>query len=134
MGLVRETARELRLSIEITERLLVGESDEAHRALKELSAAQVSISIDDFGTGYSSLGYLMRFPVDTIKIDRSFTRGIGLDKAHETLIDTIIGMARRLGKKVVAEGVETEAQCDYCLLYTSPSPRDRTRSRMPSSA
>ncbi|MBK7521027.1 MAG: EAL domain-containing protein [Gammaproteobacteria bacterium] len=113
MGLVRETARELRLSIEITERLLVGESDEAHRALKELSAAQVSISIDDFGTGYSSLGYLMRFPVDTIKIDRSFTRGIGLDKAHETLIDTIIGMARRLGKKVVAEGVETEAQCDY---------------------
>ncbi len=55
----------------------------------------------------------MRFPVDTIKIDRSFTRGIGLDKAHETLIDTIIGMARRLGKKVVAEGVETEAQCDY---------------------
>jgi diguanylate cyclase (GGDEF)-like protein len=111
--LARGGARELRLSVEITERVLFGESEQAHHALDELAAARVGISIDDFGTGFSSLGYLMRFPVDTIKIDRSFTRAIGMDSGNEALVETILAMARRLGKKVVAEGVETEAQWEY---------------------
>jgi diguanylate cyclase (GGDEF)-like protein len=106
-------ARDIRLTVEITERLLVGESDIAHRALSALSAAQIGIALDDFGTGFSSLGYLMRFPVDTIKIDRSFVRGIGVDPTSEALVETILAMGARLGKKVTAEGVETAGQLAY---------------------
>jgi diguanylate cyclase (GGDEF)-like protein len=113
MEVARDAARELRLSVEITERLLLGESEQAHRVLSELAAAQVGVSIDDFGTGFSSLGYLMRFPVDTLKIDRSFVSGVGADPACEAVVETILAMAHRLGKRVVAEGVETEAQWEY---------------------
>lgn len=66
--------------------------------------------MDDFGTGYSSLRYLNRFPVDTLKIDRSFTAGVLAGEAHATLVEAIIAMAHRLNLRVIAEGVETKEQ------------------------
>jgi diguanylate cyclase (GGDEF)-like protein/PAS domain S-box-containing protein len=105
--------RSTRVSVEITERLLIDETETAREALQRLSEQGLGISIDDFGTGYSSLSYLVRFPVTTIKIDRSFVWGIGESPAEETLVDTMLLMAQRLGLRVVAEGVETQAQLDY---------------------
>jgi EAL domain-containing protein (putative c-di-GMP-specific phosphodiesterase class I) len=80
-----------------------------HR-LKDLG---VRISIDDFGTGYSSLSYLHRFPIDTIKIDRSFVSGVASDKSSAGIVRAIIAVARELKLTVVAEGVETEEQLRY---------------------
>jgi diguanylate cyclase (GGDEF)-like protein len=113
MDTVKAAARELRLTVEITERLLFDDAAEAHKALNELAASGIGISIDDFGTGNASLIHLTRFPVGIIKIDRSFTRAIGLGRAEEALIETILVMAKRLDLRVVAEGVETREQYDY---------------------
>ena len=79
-------------------------------ALHALKALSVRLGLDDFGTGYSSLGYLRRFPLDVLKLDRSFVSELGADAAADSIIAAVIDMARALGMEVIAEGVETEAQ------------------------
>ncbi|WP_292569903.1 bifunctional diguanylate cyclase/phosphodiesterase [Mesorhizobium sp.] len=100
-----------RLELEITETVMMDESDAVLRTLSQLRGLGVRIALDDFGTGYSSLGYLRRFPVDKIKIDRSFIRD--LDRRDTAaIVRTVIGLGAELGITVTAEGVETEAQLD----------------------
>ncbi|MFK3737607.1 bifunctional diguanylate cyclase/phosphodiesterase [Massilia sp. TN1-12] len=120
-GLVREIARVLEetgmaagsLEVEITESLVMADVEGAIRTMGELKAMGVKLSIDDFGTGYSSLSYLRRFPVDVLKIDRSFVRDIASSPDDAALVSAIIELARGLHMRVIAEGVETLAQLDY---------------------
>ncbi|MFT3818153.1 MAG: EAL domain-containing protein [Rubrivivax sp.] len=98
------------LELELTESILVRHADEALRRLQALSRLGLQLSIDDFGTGYSSLAYLKRFPIDKLKIDRSFVRGLPDDESDAGIVRAILQMARALGKQVIAEGVETEPQ------------------------
>ena len=119
------------LKLELTESSLMGDSVAAVTLLSQFKALGVSLAIDDFGTGYSSLSYLHRFPLDTLKIDRSFTDAMGSDPKQESMISrTIMPLAHHLGLDVVAEGVETEQQaavlkelrCKYAqgFLYSRP--------------
>jgi diguanylate cyclase (GGDEF)-like protein/PAS domain S-box-containing protein len=101
------------LDLEITEGVLMQRSEDNVAMLKRLSGMGIKLSIDDFGTGYSSLAYLQRFPVDALKIDRSFVRGIGQDSNDTALVTAIISMAQSLQLKVLAEGVETPQQIDF---------------------
>jgi EAL domain-containing protein (putative c-di-GMP-specific phosphodiesterase class I) len=122
-----------RLELEVTESLLMDNTESVARQLKALKALGVSIAMDDFGTGYSSLAYLWQFGFDKLKIDRSFVTALGVDaqKAREVL-DTIVMLAHRLGMRVTAEGIETERQaavleilsCDQFqgYLYGRPAP------------
>ena len=87
--------------------------DRAVETLKSLNALGVTVAIDDFGTGYSSLNYLKRFPVTSVKIDRSFVRDLMTDQDDKAIVDAVIGLAHSLKIKVVAEGVEENAQFDY---------------------
>ena len=100
-----------RLELEITETVLMDESETVLRTLRQLRGLGIRIALDDFGTGYSSLGYLRRFPVDKIKIDRSFIRDIH-NRDTAAIVRTIIGLGAELGITVTAEGVETEMQLD----------------------
>ena len=102
-----------RLKLELTESMIMGQGEQAVERLRDLKALGISLSIDDFGTGYSSLAYLKRFPIDELKIDQSFVRDIPGDVDDMRIAAAIIGMARSLRLKVVAEGVETEAQRDF---------------------
>ena len=119
-----------RLFLEITESVFLDEHREPGSRLGILRQDGIGISIDDFGTGYSSLSYLKRFPVDKIKIDKSFVRDVTTDPEDAALCDAIIAMAHHLGLKVVAEGVETQAQwdflrrsgCDYAQGYCFSKP------------
>ncbi|WP_176441963.1 putative bifunctional diguanylate cyclase/phosphodiesterase [Zobellella denitrificans] len=99
-----------RLALELTESSLMQEPTRAAGILRRLRRAQMSIAIDDFGTGYSSLSYLKRFPVDTLKIDRSFIIEMEQDTDDRSIVDAIIRMAHGLSMTVVAEGVETPEQ------------------------
>ncbi|MGD9947754.1 MAG: EAL domain-containing protein [Desulfobulbus sp.] len=101
------------LELEITETAMMSNLAKTVETLNELVAAGISIAIDDFGTGYSSLSYLKRFPIRTLKIDRSFVRDITEDPSDAQLVETIILMAHNLGITVVAEGVETQAQLEW---------------------
>ncbi|MCS4511402.1 putative bifunctional diguanylate cyclase/phosphodiesterase [Xylophilus ampelinus] len=101
------------LELEITEGVLVEREDEALDTLEQLRALGVRIAIDDFGTGYSSLAKLKRFPIDVIKIDRSFIGDIPGSADDMAISAAIIAMARSLGMRVIAEGVETKAQLDF---------------------
>ncbi len=101
------------LEIEITETMLLHGSTEIVDALRELHQSGVRISIDDFGMGYSSLVYLKRFPLDTLKIDQTFVRDITTDPDDAIIVETIIGLAKNLRKRVIAEGVETEEQLAF---------------------
>ena len=98
------------LELELTESILVHDADEALNRLHALARLGVQMSIDDFGTGYSSLSYLKRFPIGKLKIDRSFVMGLPGDDSDVGIVLAILQMARALGKRVIAEGVETEAQ------------------------
>jgi diguanylate cyclase (GGDEF)-like protein len=103
------------VDIEVTEGALIGDSTACVHALRMLRAAGVRIAIDDFGTGFSSLGRLSELPIDTLKIDRTFTMRLPADRKGCTLVSTIIGLAHAFDMTTVAEGVETQAQLDYLV-------------------
>ncbi|MBV9290465.1 MAG: EAL domain-containing protein [Hyphomicrobiales bacterium] len=99
-----------RLDIEITESTLLDHRSDTRAALEALRALGLRVSLDDFGTGYSSLSYLLGFPLDRVKIDRSFTIGLGLQERASIVVESVAAMSRKLGMTVVIEGVETERQ------------------------
>ncbi len=101
------------LTLEITEGLLMDDSPEVLKWLNGFKELGVGLSIDDFGTGFSSLSYLKRFPVDVLKIDRSFIRGVPDDVGDVSLVEAILAMGKSLNLKVVAEGVETKQQLQF---------------------
>lgn len=122
------------LIFEITESVAMEHPDETIRVLDQLRSMGVKVALDDFGTGYSSLSYLRMFALDKLKLDRSFVEDIGEDIDGQVICDATIGLAHALGLTLVAEGVETEAQCDYLkargcdlvqgFLFARPLPAD----------
>jgi diguanylate cyclase (GGDEF)-like protein/PAS domain S-box-containing protein len=96
--------------LEITERMLAGKEPQIVQAMSQLQELGVRLAVDDFGTGYSSLGYLRRFPVSTLKIDRSFVQGLGQSPDDHALVEAIVRLAQTFDLDLVAEGVETEEQ------------------------
>jgi EAL domain-containing protein (putative c-di-GMP-specific phosphodiesterase class I) len=128
------------LALEITESILMEEAHAPMTVLTRLRDYGLGLILDDFGTGYSSLSYLKRFPLDVLKIDRSFVAGLGTDDEDSAIVDAVIGMARTLGLSVVAEGVETPRQlgqlrrlgCDRAqgFLFAPPVPAHRIEPMM----
>jgi diguanylate cyclase (GGDEF)-like protein len=138
IGQIRDALRDAALSpsslvLELTEGMAMANPGAIKTALMQLRALGVRISLDDFGTGYSSLAYLRQFPLDALKIDRSFVRGIEIHTDMVDIVRTISTMAQQLGLRVVAEGIENEAQlallrslhCDCGQGYLFGKPLDR---------
>ncbi len=121
------------LKLEITETLLMNNAAIADRVIDQLKARQIKLAIDDFGTGYSSLSYLDRFPVDTLKIDRSFVSRLDEKNQASTIVKATLDLAHNLGFDVVAEGVETQEQveqlkawgCEFAQGYFYARPLDK---------
>lgn len=123
------------MEFEITESLLMDDSERVIRTIQALRAMGIQVAIDDFGTGYSSLSYLKRFPVDRLKIDQSFVKDITIDPAHAEIVAAIINLGHSLNMKVLAEGVETveqrgflrARQCDEMqgYLFSKPVPAEQ---------
>jgi diguanylate cyclase (GGDEF)-like protein/PAS domain S-box-containing protein len=120
-----------RLMLEITESVLMQNVDRTVETLRSLKALGVSIAVDDFGTGYSSLNYLSSFPIDSLKVDRSFIQGLGFQADNDReIVRTVIALAHSLGLRATAEGVETDAQlaalrllgCDFVQGYLFDEP------------
>lgn len=120
------------LKFEVTESVLLNDRESAVKMLTAARAMGIAIYLDDFGKGYSALNYLLEFPFDVIKIDKSFIQNVERDERHATLMRSIVQLAKELEKKVVAEGIETQAQlefiqsigCDYAqgYLFSRPLP------------
>lgn len=118
------------IELEITESMLLGDADQIHQTLQQLSAMGIKLALDDFGTGYSNLAYLQKYPLDILKIDRVFLA----DQKRSMLLGTILDMGKVLGLSMVAEGVENEAQADWLIangcdqlqgfFYSRPIPVD----------
>ena len=108
------------LELELTESLTLDDSEMTLRIMRDLKALGVMLSLDDFGTGWSALGYLKRFPLDRIKIDRSFVRDLINDSSTAAIVNSILDLARKLNLDCVAEGVETEAQLEYLRINRCP--------------
>lgn len=123
------------IEFEITEGLLIDDIDSTSILLNALHQRGIHISVDDFGTGYSSLSYLKSFPIDTLKIDQSFVRDVIADQNDAAIIETIIAMAKNLGMRITAEGVETTEQLEFLrsrgcdeaqgYLFGKPMPADQ---------
>lgn len=119
-----------RIAIEVTERAIISHYESAINQLKDIRGSGVQVKLDDFGTGYSSLSYLGSFPIDTLKIDQSFTRNMMNSERSRQLTKSIIGLAHNINLQVVAEGVELTEQlenlyawdCDFVqgFLYSRP--------------
>jgi diguanylate cyclase (GGDEF)-like protein len=139
IGDVKKALAEARLSpsslkLEITESAAMENAEKTTHILKVLKELGVRLSIDDFGTGYSSLSYLHRFPIDTLKIDRSFVNSVGENGEDSEILQTIVSLAKNLKMRVIAEGIETDGQlnilknlgCDYGqgYLMSKPLPKD----------
>jgi EAL domain-containing protein (putative c-di-GMP-specific phosphodiesterase class I) len=101
-----------RLTLELTETMLIDDSEKTRPLIDALGQLGVRIALDDFGTGYSSLTYLRRLPIDTVKIDRSFVHALGTSTEDSAIVGAVIRLARDLNLGVVAEGVETLVQLD----------------------
>ncbi|WP_428241919.1 sensor domain-containing protein [Gynuella sp.] len=124
-----------RLKLEMTETMILGDVPGAITKMKQLQSMGIGFSLDDFGTGYSSLSYLTQLPLEQVKIDRSFIQSLPHNENNATVVQTIISLTRSLGLKVIAEGVETEAQrqflnqhgCLHCqgYLFSRPVPIER---------
>lgn len=102
-----------RIGLELTESVVMGDAENTIATLNSLKELGVKLSIDDFGTGYSSLSYLQKFPLDTLKVDRSFIKDIGENNDDTAITEAIIAMGHSLGLEIIAEGVETQAQLDF---------------------
>ena len=144
-GLMSDIAAIVRLSaadpafleLEITEGMVMQDPERAVGLLRDMRDIGVHVAIDDFGTGHSSLAYLKRFPVDNLKIDRSFIADIPADRGDAAITQAIIAMAHSLELKVIAEGVETQAQFDFLAaqgcdeyqgyFFSKPLPEDEAR-------
>jgi len=132
-NIIHETGmRPSSLKLEITESAVVGDAENAIETLNRIKDTGVAISIDDFGTGYSSLSYLHRFPIDYLKVDRSFVGAMGDGSENREIVRTIIALAKSLKLEIIAEGIETKEQfrklrrlgCQYGqgYLFSRPVP------------
>jgi len=131
-ALAESTVTPSRLILEITEGVLIDNPDEMVTRIKDLHSLGVRVALDDFGSGYSNLGYLQRFPLDKIKIDKSFVAALGRSANGGVIIQAMVALGRALGLTVLVEGVETEHQrvllrlagCDEMqgFLFARPAP------------
>jgi diguanylate cyclase (GGDEF)-like protein/PAS domain S-box-containing protein len=134
LGLARTGAAPTRLTLEVTEGMVIDNINDVIAKMNELNAMGIHFSMDDFGTGYSSLSYLKRLPFNELKIDKSFVQDMTTDANDAALVETILSVAHHMHLKVVAEGVETQEQADFLnqraqvihqgYLFCKPEPMD----------